>query len=500
MKKKLGITIIVIAIIAVLVGIMVYCLNQNNTKELSLCQIKTYDGEVITDYTSNYRAFMISDFAEETTITVNGEAYEANRGFYQPGTYEIEAKNGSVKEKQKVTIKGIDSNQQNEYNIFITAETLPTFFASFDMIKQKETPAYVWFQRADTLNTEALQEMFTDVTISQYVGEESSQNFLENVRKEIQEYVIQVLKNDENAHFNVYVTAEYYWLEIATLEELGLTDERVHTTMYSCGTVDYVVDYSFTEENTYQNFLEEKQNFEEALDKARSNLCADDTNLNFLKKPGEIRANFNYVLISALRDNVTYCLQFPEMITFKDSQVEEAMKDVHMEKVVARDKFNELTDEQKEQFFKCINLDKEQFDTEYFNSESGKYLIITGTRPYYGNYTQSEFENMIDQVVQKYGEIYTILFKPHPSAIPDGNKVEYLNQKNIKILPGKMPMEAISFIYEDLKLGGFASSLYMSVDEGNTLFFFSDSKDSLVEPLNVLYDDLFTEAEFIQPK
>ena len=58
-------------------------------------------------------------------------------------------------------------------------------------------------------------------------------------------------------------------------------------------------------------------------------------------------------------------------------------------------------------------------------------------------------------------------------------------------------MEAISYIYPNLKLGGFASSLYMSVDEGKTLFFFARNKELLVDPLNILYDDLFSNAEFI---
>lgn len=59
-------------------------------------------------------------------------------------------------------------------------------------------------------------------------------------------------------------------------------------------------------------------------------------------------------------------------------------------------------------------------------------------------------------------------------------------------------MEAISFIYPELKLGGYASSLYMSVDKGKTLFFFAKDKNDLVEPLNKLYDSLFSDAEFMK--
>ena len=63
-------------------------------------------------------------------------------------------------------------------------------------------------------------------------------------------------------------------------------------------------------------------------------------------------------------------------------------------------------------------------------------------------------------------------------------------------MPFTIPMEALCFIYPNLNLGGFPSSLYMSVDEGKTKFFFVASKEELIAPLNYLYDDLFSDAEF----
>ena len=499
--KKVIIALIVIILLAI-VGVLIYnyVINKDYVENFSLCTIQTYNGEEINDYKTNKMSFVIADYSSEASIKVNGEDYKDNLGFYKPGKYEIEVTLGEKTEKSIININSIDEEEQNEYNIFITAETLPTLFASFDMIKEKDVPAFVWYQRSDTLNIDELKNMFSNVTISEYVGQGALYEIKNKVVPEIKEYVSNVLKNDENAHFNVYVTAEYYWLEIATLEELGLTDERVDIVMYSCGTVDYVVDYGFTGENTYEFFKYEKANFEEAIDYARANLCKDDTELVFLQNVELGSINKDYVLINALRNNVTYYLQFPDLISFKDEEVANDMKEANIQKIVAREQFNSLTQEQKEEFFRCVNLDKEEFDTNYFNSEEGKYLIITGTNPYYGKYSKQEFQNMMEQVIEKYGEEYELLYKPHPMAMPIGEDEEYLNEQGIKILPARMPMEAILFVYDGLKLGGFDSSLYMSLDEGNTLFFFNDSVENLVSPLNVLYDDLFSEAEFIQPQ
>lgn len=368
------------------------------------------------------------------------------------------------------------------------------------MIKQKDVSSFVWYGREDTLDNEILSQVFSDVTFSKYIGELSLTEYGENLAPELQAWVIEKLKQDENAFFNIYVTAEYYWMGIYGVEELGLDETRVQTTMYSCGTIDYVVERDITKENAYNTFENKKEKFETAIDDARSNLYAGNWSMYFLYKEDEDSFDTDYILLNSLRNNVTYYLQFPELITYEDEQVKSEMdNNANIKKIIAKEQFNTLSDEQKQEFFRCINLDKEEFDENYFNSESGKYLVITGTNPYYGTYSKEEFENMISQVVEKYSDEYKLLYKPHPSAIPTEEEQEYLNSLEIEVLLGKMPMEAISFIYSDIKLGGFGSSLYMSVDEGSTLFFFIDNSDNLVSPLNILYDELFSEAECIEP-
>lgn len=497
MTKKILISILALILIAIIVG---YCIeiNKDVYEVFSLCNIKTYDGQVIDDYEHNKRAFLISDYDEQAEIKVNGEKYQKDFGYYNVGEYEIEVKLNNVTEKRKIIINEIDKEKQNEYNIYLTAETLPTLFASFDMMKEKDVESFIWFQREGTLNVDELKKIFTKATFSEHIGEGDNDFFRKSIAPEVRKYISNVLNNDENAHFNVYVTAEYYWMEFETLDKLGLTDAQIDTIMYSCGTIDYVVDYSITHENAYDEFVAKKDKFDEILHNLRSNVYANDLNLKYANKESGTK-DANYVLINSLRENVEYYLQFPELITFKDNKVNDEMKKSNMNKIIAREQFNKLTDEQKEEFFKCISLDKKKFDEEYFNVEDGKYLIITGTRPYYGRYMKTQFENLIEQVIEKYGKEYTILFKPHPKAIPVEQDEKFLTDKGIKILPGVMPMEAIAFVYDNLKLGGFASSLYMSVDEGSTLFFFAEKKEDLVEPLNVLYDNLFKEAEFIIP-
>ena len=148
------------------------------------------------------------------------------------------------------------------------------------------------------------------------------------------------------------------------------------------------------------------------------------------------------------------------------------------------------------QLNKIIKLDKSELDANYFKDQNQKYLIITGANPFYGNLKEEKFREIISKVKEDYGDEYIILYKPHPAALPDEKQQKLLNSFDIKVLPGIIPMEAIMFMYPNIKLGGFASSLYMSAEEGQTEFFFSKDKDELVSPLNILYDDLFSNAKF----
>ena len=86
MKKKF-IVVLIIVILAI-IGILIFALN-NNSSNFTLCDIQTYDREKIENYEENKRAFIISDYDENAEITVNGEKYIENKGYYKSGEYEI---------------------------------------------------------------------------------------------------------------------------------------------------------------------------------------------------------------------------------------------------------------------------------------------------------------------------------------------------------------------------------------------------------------------------
>ncbi len=406
----------------------------------------------------------------------------------------------SINIKQK---KELQNNQLHEYNIYVVNGTLPTLIISLDMVKDRDVPSYLYYARESTLDTEIIKEYFPEIKLSKHIGNYAS--IQEDLYLEIKKYVREIYEKDPEAHFNFIVDEYRGWLEFPVFIEQGIKENQYSVKYYSDGTLSYVAKYDILKKNSYQLFKEEKESYFQLMKDVQAGKYKCNLKCDYLinEKIGDTEGlmdyNFdaNYVLLAPLRDNVEYYLQYPELIKFKDKKIEQEMKKANYKKMNVTEKFNELTEEEKEIFFKLIGLNKKDFDEKYFNSENEKYLIITGSKPFYGKYDKKKFIELMNEVVKEYGEDYKLLYKPHPTALPTKEQGKILKEFDITILPGQIPMEAISFVYNDLKLGGYPSSLYMNVDSNSTLFFFEDSANDLVSPLNLLYDDLFSEAKIM---
>lgn len=494
-KKSLIFFTFIICFIIVIVSFMFQNRAERVEKFSTVKIMDCYRNEIDT-YSENKMPFTIVKNSENVKVFVNGIEYKDNKRFYETGEYQIIVDDGNKKEKATICIKNIERKAESEYHMYMTSGTLSTLFANLDMGEKENINGFFWTQRTGMMNLNNFANNLPNLKISENIGETEENEIRNKVIPEMSNYVRKVLKNDENAYFHLYIDEYRFYMELELFGKIGLSDERYDVTICTDGTLSYVRDYEITNDGEFENFLKQKKEYEELVEKMR-----DDT-LEYNSVPGTYLKgnkddyNYNYLLISTLRKNIKYVLQYPEMLVFNDERIAEEMQNANFKKIIAQDEFNKLSEGRKEMFFENINLDKANLDKEYFNDADSKYLVITGTKPYYGIITQEKFEDLIKRVYNDYQNEYKILFKPHPTALPNDEQRKFLEDLGIKILPGTIPMEAITFIYPNLKLGGFDSSLYMSVDSGKTEFFFAEDKEQLVEPLNQLYDRLFSGVKF----
>lgn len=452
-----------------------------NYTENPLFEIVNYSGGTIHNYESNKLPFKIET---DENIKVNEEFYDG-AGFYALGSYKLE-----IADKiYEVNINNITKDK--EYNFYLTSYTLPTLYAALDFVK-KDDYKYIWYYRMNTIYDESLLKL-DNIELSGFRG--SIINLNNNLML-LNAKITNILRKDPDAFFNFYFSDAMHWAEYIIAMGIGLDDHRYNVYYYSDGTASYVYNQKYDKEE-FSDFEKDITEYETFIDNIRKNKITN-TDLKSNINIDETFRNYNeYFYPSLLRDNVYYYLMYPKYLGIENSDVSAILDDVNYITKTPQDMYQSLTEEEKQKFLSVINFEKESFDKEYNLDNTNKKIVITGTNPIDNKKGYNNFETLIKYVNEKYGEEYQIYFKPHPAHFPEGEYLKLLEDNKITILPGKLPMEAITFIYSDLYLGGYNSSLYLSANPDKVLFFFAKDKDDIYEPLNILSEKEYTSLEFI---
>lgn len=441
--------------------------------------LQDYDGNTIHNYTTNHKPFKI---ISENDIKVNNSNFDISNGIYRIGDYKITSKEF---DSCIVKINGIENI--NEYNFYITSNTLPTLYATLSLINT-DKPTYLWYGTKDLLNNEQLK-LNQNITVSDFSGNPDALIF--SVLDEVKAKIKETFENDKNAYFHLYTDDTRHWLEYPLFAELGLDSLRYDITYYSEGDKSYQNDeleYSYINDDDYKLFLQIQSEETKLLNEVKSNKypTTRDYLLGFLPRNKEYLND--YILPSTFRNNITYVLEYPELLNFKDEKINTALKgNNNISKLTFTEGYNNLDDNQKDVFFKYLNFNKEEYRDKYFNKNNNKdYLLITDN-----NSSEEELKILLTKVKEKYENNYNILFRS------DVEYIETLSKLDIIYLPTNVPLEVISMVYNDIKFGGFGTSTYINIPKENILFFFANSKDELIYPLNTLDNDYFENIDFI---
>ncbi|MGN1372347.1 MAG: hypothetical protein ACI4XM_08765 [Candidatus Coprovivens sp.] len=448
-----------------------------NSKELNILLdnnlnfiIKDYFGNEIHNYESNVLAFKIES---DNEIIVNNEKY-SGQGFFKVGEYKL---------NDSTTININDIRRDNEYDIYIATSTLQILYASL-IYSQRDNQSYMWVGRDDTINYEYLNSI-DNLTLS--TSDPDLDSLYGVVKDEIKQFIHDILQIDDNAYFNIYIDELRFYFEQDAIASLGLDNNRYSINYLTDGTLSYQIDNPYLEDDSYDTYLNDVQYWRSNLDKYRSGV-----NTRYL-------SDLAFLYVAIAEDNASYYLQYPDYFIAKDEKMSDIFEFVKYYDFNPAEMYNSLSKSEKNKFLNIIGFNKEEFDYNYFSDNSKPYLIITGEVPidyYYGDET---FKNMIKYIVDEYNDDYNILFKPHPRALPDEQYSLFFEELDIGVLPGKMPMEAITFVYNDLYLGGFTSSLYLSINSDNILFFFMNDETEVFEPIRSMLDEEFSNVKIIKP-
>ena len=387
---------------------------------------------------------------------------------------------------------------RNIYNCYWMSATLPVLYCALDMVANDYKSMLV-FTRKDTLN---IDEMDDERFILKVNG--AGQEDLHEAWR----MVGRIAYEDEYSYFRVFLTDIYSQSEMFSFMRYKIPASRYEVKLVSDGSATYGgVGFPYRADGSYTRWAGDFKFYNNVIDKALKGEFGTDpetglatiTHDSYVVTSGYTEWPLNRMgIMAAQRDNVEMWCAYPETLRSDDALVQAEIDKAHMPKMAPNVMYDRLTDVQKQKFLKLCNFDKETFDKEYFDKD-GEYLIITGTNPFTSNnFTDAEFADLLEKIIADY-DGYNILYKPHPSAVEPGDDLplvkSVLQNNDVKILPGRLPMEVITWVYGDAKIGGFDSSLFMSVPQGNTCFFIAPNANSLSQVSKWLYD----EGSFGQP-
>lgn len=366
---------------------------------------------------------------------------------------------------------------RNIYSVYLTNATLPPLYCALDMADN----GYKFIFFNDRVGT-------VDVTV---YGDRALGDYKESQAdyEAALDVFYNIYESDDNSYFRIFFPDARNQNLLKYVVKKGIAEDRYAVKYLSDGSMSYSTSFPYRGEDAYDNWSENTALYNGMLSKAEAgeDLIFNDINL------GESYMDYqlhNAYIYAAQKENAEFWGAYPETLQSSDEKVQAEIDKANLIKKQPEKMYQKLTVEQREKFLASVSLDKSRFDEDYFSAE-GKYLIITGTSPVYGSFSSEQFTGLLDKILREY-EGYNVLFKPHPAAIPSETVCPevyaYMVQNRIKILPGRLPMEVLSWVYGDSLIGGFDSSLYMSIPQGNTAFFIAENKDDLSAVSLMLYE------------
>ena len=396
---------------------------------------------------------------------------------------------------------------RNIYSVYLTNATVPFLYGALD-VASNEYP-FIFYNERTVLNVTRYGEraLATSVTESGIAEED----YTSAVAKFLQLY-----EQDDDAYFRVFVSDACNQILLREVVSNGISEARYEVKYLSEGTKSYDTAFPYLGDDAYETWLRQVDIYDHMVELAKNGEELSYDGVSFATYlSDELGACYLY---AAAKSNAEFWGAYPEALHSVDLRVQAEIDKANLVKKQPHSMYNALTNTQKSNFLQSVDFNKSEFDEKYFN-EDGNYLIIIGAKfievkdPLTGEVTgvtmgdtlpTAQVPGILERICEDYAG-YNILFKPHPSGIPSQEEApeiyNFMVEHDIKILPGSLPMEVITWAYGQALIGGFDSSLYMAAPQGNTKFFIAEDKTALSGVSRQLYESgVFGAVTFYWPQ
>ena len=375
--------------------------------------------------------------------------------------------------------EGADFDSPDHY-FYVTFGTMPTLYAGLHMLSH-DKPSYVFYERTATFDAGKLP---SHVTVCPYMGANDQQP---QMREWMKNKIREIDRENPQAIFGLYVDDLRCRLGYDWFVAQGIDSSRVKVTMLSDGTGTYNNFYNYfnvpgTGEQNWKTYASQV----EALDWSYPRGYAT-------RSIGEFES-WEWPYYLSTRPGYRLLLQDASLFETQDPYVQEQMPAMYLWSRTPYEMLADLTEEERKKFFEMASFDRDAFDAG-FDASSKKNLVIIGT-----NGDGDNQRAYVQRLYDEYKDRYDLFFKPHPSDVTSADYETAF--PGLTLLPGQMPFEIFvwSLIDKIDMIGGYPSTVYLTVPVEKVTFLFASGPDALIRPLNLIFAAAQDRVEWMQPE
>lgn len=353
--------------------------------------------------------------------------------------------------------------------------TMPTLLFASDLLtgKYDEGHTYVEIERSKTYNFEELPENAHKFPVYASAGQgdyeiTNNANFWDFVKIQTDGRALHWVRELYLSNPSIYINFAMVDNVIEAMNgmySLGIPEDNFGLTLYTDGT------YTSNWLNQHIKNDSQIQYYDNVFDNWRDKKLSNPTKF--------IDLNLSTVLASSILPNIEYVVNETDSWLIKDSAM---LNRYNLRVIDTKTAFSLVDDagniEKLEKLFKTRWGSNDQEGIyDIFAQSPKKNLLILGTSPSGElNNNYATFDKYIDFIVQEYSGEYDIFYKGHPRYPSDEDRVIYFEENNIIELQNSIPVETLMLLYDDVFVGGYAGTSFVSSLENQTVFLFGSKQ------------------------
>lgn len=374
-----------------------------------------------------------------------------------------------------------------DYYFYITFGTMPTLYAGLHLLAH-DKPSYVFYERSRTFDP-AQFPAWAKVTTAADRSANATDAEMAEMARDMKRRILEINDADPTAVFGLYADDLRCRIGYDWFVAQGIDSARVKVSMLSDGTGTY---------NNFYDYFGDPASAEQNWNDYAAQVEALDWNHGGRYPQTRIPQEFEswtWPFYLATRPDYRLVVQDGSLLESTTPFITGKLAEMDIESIQPYEMLSALPESARTRFYDMAGFDYDRFAALFDASPKGN-LIIIGTS-HLNAASEQQQRDYVARIVSQYGQAYDIFFKPHPA---DTSSASYETDfPGLTLLPGQMPFEIFVWSLMDRvdMIGGYPSTVFLTVPVDKVRFIFAPDAASLVRPLNLLFRDA-TDVEWMQ--